>query len=47
MLDRLKTLPLIQPPEVTLKKRLEDNPTYPFEPVLLSPTDQFPGSYVN
>lgn len=43
LLDQLKTLPLFQSPEVTLKRKLDDNPTYPFEPVLLSPTDQFPG----
>ena len=43
LLDQLKALPLFQPPEVTLKRKLEDNPTYPFEPVLLSSTDQYPG----
>lgn len=43
LLDQLKTLPLFQSPEVTLKRKLDDNPTYPFEPVILSPTDQYPG----
>ena len=39
----IKSLPFFQLPEVTFERNLDDNPVYPFTPVLLTPLDQNPG----